>query len=89
MRFHRGAARALRSGRANMDVLISLGTNASYFYSVISILHHHLRDHHMNGQYAATDFFETSAMLITLVLFGKYLESKVRGTCRTHLMWCV
>jgi len=31
--------------RANMDVLVSLGTNASYAYSIISILHHHLRSH--------------------------------------------
>lgn len=41
-RFHRGAIKALRRGTANMDVLVSLGTNASYAYSVISILHHHL-----------------------------------------------
>ena len=60
-----------------MDVLVSLGTNASYLYSVISILHHHFQDHHMTGAYLPTDFFETSAMLITLVLCGKYLESAV------------
>lgn len=77
MRFHKGAIRALRAGRANMDVLISLGTNASYIYSVISILHHHFQQHHMHMSYRPTDFFETSAMLISLVLFGKYLESKV------------
>lgn len=77
-RFHAGAWRALRAGRANMDVLVSLGTNASYIYSVISIMHHHFNRHHMTGGYQPTDFFETSAMLITLVLFGKYLESKVR-----------
>ena len=60
-----------------MDVLVSLGTNASYAYSVISIMHHHFNAHHMTGGYQPTDFFETSAMLITLVLFGKYLESTV------------
>ena len=47
-----------------MDVLVSLGTNASYIYSVISILHHHLRRHHITGAYTPTDFFETSAMLV-------------------------
>lgn len=60
-----------------MDVLVSMGTNASYFYSVISILHHHFAEHHVSMAYQPTDFFETSAMLITLVLFGKYLESAV------------
>ena len=78
-RFHSGAWKAIRARRANMDVLISLGTNASYIYSVISILHHHFNSHHMSGGYQPTDFFETSAMLITLVLFGKYLESAAKG----------
>lgn len=40
-RFHVGAWKSLKRGAANMDVLVSLGTNASYFYSVLSILHHH------------------------------------------------
>ncbi|KAL4446311.1 hypothetical protein ABPG77_003118 [Micractinium sp. CCAP 211/92] len=78
-RFHRGAYRALRSGRANMDVLVSMGTNASYLYSLISMLHHHIMRHHINGAYRPTDFFETAAMLITLVLMGKYLESAAKG----------
>ena len=78
-RFHSGAWKAIRARRANMDVLVSLGTNASYIYSVISILHHHFTAHHMSGKYQPTDFFETSAMLITLVLFGKYLESAAKG----------
>ncbi len=60
--------------RANMDVLVSLGTNASYLYSIISILHHHFMHHHETGLYRPTDFFETSAMLITFILLGKYLE---------------
>jgi len=78
-RFHSGAWKAIRARRANMDVLVSLGTNASYMYSVISILHHHFKAHHISGGYQPTDFFETSAMLITLVLFGKYLESAAKG----------
>lgn len=78
-RFHRGAYMALRSGRANMDVLVSMGTNASYIYSLISMVHHHLMRHHINGAYKPTDFFETAAMLIALVLFGKYLESAAKG----------
>lgn len=45
--------------RANMDVLVSLGTNASYLYSIISILHHHFSYHHISGAYKPTDFFGT------------------------------
>jgi Cu+-exporting ATPase len=37
-RFHRGAWKALRRGGANMDVLVSMGTNASYLYSVSEII---------------------------------------------------
>lgn len=44
-RFHKGAYKALRRGVANMDVLVALGTDASYFYSVISILHHRFVRH--------------------------------------------
>lgn len=62
-----------------MDVLVSLGTNASYMYSMISILHHHFMKHHETGLYKATDFFETSAMLITFILLGKYLEASAKG----------
>ena len=62
-----------------MDVLVSLGTNASYTYSIISILHHHLLGHHTSGAYRPTDFFETSAMLITFILLGKYLEASAKG----------
>ncbi len=51
-----------------MDVLVSLGTNASYGYSVISIAHHHLRRHHVTGAYTPTDFFETAAMLVRRAL---------------------
>ena len=62
-----------------MDVLVSLGTNASYAYSIISVLHHHWAGHHASGAYRPTDFFETSAMLITFILLGKYLEASAKG----------
>lgn len=78
-RFHAGAWKALKNSRANMDVLVSLGTNASYAYSMISILHHHIMRHHITGQYRPTDFFETSAMLITFILLGKYLEAAAKS----------
>jgi len=78
--FHVGAVRALRAGRANMDVLVSLGTNAAYAYSTISIVHHHIARHHEGpGLYRPTDFFETAAMLITFITLGKLLEATARG----------
>ncbi|XP_073307797.1 probable copper-transporting ATPase HMA5 isoform X2 [Primulina huaijiensis] len=73
-RFYIGAYKALRHGSANMDVLIALGTNAAYFYSVYSVL----RD--LTSQnFESSDFFETSALLITFILLGKYLEVLAKG----------
>lgn len=73
-RFHRGAWRSLRHGRANMDVLIVLGTNAAYWYSVGSLVYAAVRP-----SFHASDFFETAAMLITFILLGKYLEVLAKG----------
>ncbi|XP_048319998.2 probable copper-transporting ATPase HMA5 [Ziziphus jujuba] len=73
-RFYIGSYKALRHGSPNMDVLIALGTNAAYFYSVYTVLRAaNSRD--FNG----ADFFETSAMLITFILLGKYLEVLAKG----------
>ncbi|KAL9231033.1 hypothetical protein vseg_006304 [Gypsophila vaccaria] len=73
-RFYNGAYKALRHGSANMDVLIALGTNAAYFYSVYTVLRAATSKH-----FEGTDFFETSAMLICFVLLGKYLEILAKG----------
>lgn len=72
-RFYVAAGRALRNGSTNMDVLIALGTSASYFYSVYALLYGA-----MTGFWSPR-YFETSAMLITFVLLGKYLESLAKG----------
>ncbi|KAL2493992.1 Copper-transporting ATPase RAN1 [Forsythia ovata] len=72
-RFYVAASRALRNGSTNMDVLVALGTSASYFYSVYALLYGAI-----TGFWSPT-YFETSAMLITFVLFGKYLESLAKG----------
>ncbi|MGI2326759.1 heavy metal translocating P-type ATPase [Planococcus sp. YIM B11945] len=71
--FYVGAYKALRNGSANMDVLVVLGTSAAYFYSVYQAIvtagtHHgpHL-------------YFETSAVLITLIILGKLFEAKAKG----------
>eukprot|EP00227_Mantoniella_beaufortii_P003136 CAMPEP_0197613582 /NCGR_PEP_ID=MMETSP1326-20131121/59090_1 /TAXON_ID=1155430 /ORGANISM="Genus nov. species nov., Strain RCC2288" /LENGTH=1012 /DNA_ID=CAMNT_0043182445 /DNA_START=186 /DNA_END=3224 /DNA_ORIENTATION=+ len=73
-RFHTGAYRSLRNGAANMDVLISLATNVAYFMSIYSILHCITTGHDFGR-----DFFETSTMLITFILLGKYLEATAKG----------
>ncbi|NLK51846.1 MAG: copper-translocating P-type ATPase [Syntrophomonadaceae bacterium] len=67
--FYRGTYHALRSGSANMDVLVALGTSAAYFYS--------LGTAYLNPQ--AHLYFEVSAILITLILIGKYLEAVAKG----------
>lgn len=72
-RFYIAAGRALRNGSTNMDVLIVVGTTASYVYSVCVLLYGAL-----TGFWSPT-YFETSAMLITFVLFGKYLECLAKG----------
>ena len=67
--FYKGAYAALRNGSANMDVLVVLGTSAAYFYSVFLVLtgsNHGL-------------YFETSAVLITLILLGKLFEARAKG----------
>ncbi|XP_051137754.1 probable copper-transporting ATPase HMA5 [Andrographis paniculata] len=73
-RFYVGAYKALRHGSANMDVLIALGTNAAYFYSVYSVLRAAT-----SPNFESTDFFETSSMLISFILLGKYLEILAKG----------
>lgn len=73
-RFYVGSYKALRHGSPNMDVLVALGTNAAYFYSVYTVLRAaNSRD------FKGNDFFETSAMLITFILLGKYLEVLAKG----------
>lgn len=62
-RFYKGAYANLKHKSANMDVLVAMGTTTAYLYSVVSMFF----DGHL--------YFEASAMLITLVLLGKYLEA--------------
>ncbi|WP_126427116.1 heavy metal translocating P-type ATPase [Brevibacillus marinus] len=73
--FYVGAYKALRNGSANMDVLVSLGTSAAYFYS----LYLTLVWYGQGGGHAPSLYYETSAILITLVIFGKLLEARAKG----------
>ncbi|XP_057845686.1 probable copper-transporting ATPase HMA5 [Cryptomeria japonica] len=72
--FYVGAYNSLRHGSANMDVLVALGTNAAYFYSLYSMIRAATS---MN--FRSIDFFETSAMLICFILLGKFLKVLAKG----------
>ncbi|MCC7257590.1 MAG: copper-translocating P-type ATPase [Gammaproteobacteria bacterium] len=73
-RFYRGAAKALRARSGNMDVLVALGTTAAWAYSVWLVAT-------LGDAAAGRLYFEGSAVVITLVMLGKYLETRAkRGT---------
>jgi len=67
--FYRNAFTAIRVGSANMDVLVALGTSAAYFYSAVGFLFFNI-DH---------PFWESSAVLLSFILLGRYLEAMARG----------
>ena len=73
-RFYRAGWKALRAGSGNMDLLVALGTSAAYGLSVYLLLG--------AGAYGADPephlYFETSAVVITLVLLGKWLEGRAK-----------
>jgi len=75
-RFYRGAWGALKHRTADMNTLIAVGTSAAYFYSMVAVL--------FPGLFAAgglepSVYFDTSAMIITLILLGRFLEARARG----------
>lgn len=72
---YRSAWGALRHGTANMEVLVLLGTLAAFFYSFALTLGGHA--HHL--------YYETSAVIITLVLLGRTLEARARGQAKRAL----
>ncbi len=73
--YYTGAYKSLRNGSANMDVLVALGSSVAYFYSVAVLLAktagNHALGHHL--------YFETSAVIITLIVTGKLLEARAKG----------
>ncbi|WP_027359516.1 heavy metal translocating P-type ATPase [Desulforegula conservatrix] len=68
--FYRAGYRSLRSGSANMDVLVALGSSTAYFFSVAVLIFPAISDH---------VYFETSAIIITLIRLGKMLEAGTKG----------
>ncbi len=66
--FYEGTISGLKTFSANMDTLIAVGTSAAYFYSVAHLL-----------EWVAEQYFEIGAILIALVLLGKFLEERAKG----------
>jgi Cu+-exporting ATPase len=74
--FLRGFVKALRHGTADMNTLVTIGTMAAYLYSVGVTLAP--RFFNVGGSHAAV-YFDTAAVLITLIVLGRWLEAKARG----------
>jgi len=75
-RFYKGAWGALKHGQANMNTLVAMGTSAAYFYSLVATV--------APGLFAvagnrADVYFDTSALIVTLILLGRLLEMRARG----------
>ncbi len=66
-RFHKMAFKQLKRIRANMDTLVSMGTLIAYFYSLWAVFH------------GEASYFESSALIVTLILLGKYFEALSTG----------
>ncbi|MGB8959261.1 MAG: heavy metal translocating P-type ATPase [Candidatus Aminicenantales bacterium] len=76
LRFYRGAWSALKHGSANMNTLVAVGTSAAYLFSVAAtVLPGFFRGAGVEPQV----YFDTSAVIIVLVLFGRLLEARAKG----------
>jgi Cu+-exporting ATPase len=72
--FHRGLLHDLRYRSPGMSTLVSLGTNAAYFFSVaVTVWPHAFM------RLGAMTYYETAAVVITLVVLGRWLEARARG----------
>jgi Cu+-exporting ATPase len=68
--YYVGSYHALRNRSANMDVLVAMGSSVAYLYSIVVLLRP------TTGQHV---YFETSAVIITLIKLGKLLEARAKG----------
>jgi len=75
-RFYRGAWGALRHRAADMNTLVAVGTSAAYLYSMVAVL---FPDLFATVGMKPGLYFDTSAMIIALILLGRFLESRARG----------
>lgn len=79
-RFWREAAGALRGGSANMAVLVSLGTGVAYLWSLWVMVDGWMGDHSGHGTEMDSHLhFEAAAVVLTLIMLGKYLEARAKS----------
>jgi Cu+-exporting ATPase len=76
LQFYRGAFAALRHGTTNMNTLVAVGSSAAYFYSVAAVLFPSFFEDQGLG---SPVYFDTAAVIITLILFGRMLEARAKG----------
>ncbi|HET9981445.1 MAG TPA: heavy metal translocating P-type ATPase, partial [Ktedonobacterales bacterium] len=69
--FHRTSLRLIRHFGANMDVLVSIGSTAAFLMSVVATFFPEI--------VGATTFYDTTALIVTLIALGKYLEARAKG----------
>lgn len=74
--YYDGAYKSLRNGSANMDVLVAMGSSVAYVYSVAVLLAQTFWNSTALGDHV---YFETSAVIITLIVLGKLLEARAKG----------
>jgi len=73
--FYVGAYKSLKSKTANMDVLVAMGTSAAYFYSLATLIF----------SFSPHFYFETSGVLIALILIGRYFEKKSKKNAQSGM----
>lgn len=73
--YYVGAYKALRNGAANMDVLIAMGTTVAYVYSIVVLVGLMLG----TTAFGEHVYFETAAVIIVLIMLGKFLEARAKG----------
>jgi Cu+-exporting ATPase len=76
LRFYRGAWSSLKHKTADMNTLIAVGTSAAYLYSVVAVL---FPSAFISGVIEANLYFDTSSMIIVLILLGRFLEARAKG----------
>ncbi|MFQ5931837.1 MAG: HAD-IC family P-type ATPase [Nitrospiraceae bacterium] len=75
-RFYRGAFAVARHGSTDMNTLIALGTSAAYLYSFAAVV---IPDIFTASGLTPAVYFDTSAAIITLILFGRFMETRAKG----------
>jgi len=74
--YYVGSWKSLKNGAANMDVLVAMGTSVAFFYSLAVLL---------NPAFGEHVYFETAAMIITLIKLGKLLEARAKSQTSTAI----